>query len=197
MLSTDLSYHSHSGLQEYIEAVIFHHYLANNTLASLDSIQAELIFTLQKTESHKPAATADPHTGKVKIKEQTEISLVKNETPAPISHPVTEHGIVHSENAAVSEEPALSALDGLSNNPAPVVTVWTALVRVPPTEYMLGLADFTGELMRMSINSVGSGDLDTPTVVRIIVHFYHIHVYSFDHVLFFCVVHNTLNVMII
>lgn len=35
-------------------------------------------------------------------------------------------------------------------------------VNVPPSEYMLGLADLTGELMRMAINYVGSGDLQKP-----------------------------------
>lgn len=35
-------------------------------------------------------------------------------------------------------------------------------LHIPPNEYMLGMADFTGELMRMCINSVGSGDRDTP-----------------------------------
>ena len=33
---------------------------------------------------------------------------------------------------------------------------------VPPSEYMLGVADLTGELMRMAITSVGKGDLDLP-----------------------------------
>ena len=35
-------------------------------------------------------------------------------------------------------------------------------VHVPPTEYMLGVADLTGEIMRMAITSVGKGDLDLP-----------------------------------
>ena len=35
-------------------------------------------------------------------------------------------------------------------------------VEVPPLEYLLGLADLTGELMRIAIHSVGSGDLDRP-----------------------------------
>ncbi|KAG9338075.1 hypothetical protein JZ751_027153 [Albula glossodonta] len=34
--------------------------------------------------------------------------------------------------------------------------------QVTPTDYLLGIADLTGELMRMCINSVGSGDIDTP-----------------------------------
>lgn len=33
-------------------------------------------------------------------------------------------------------------------------------VHVPPLEYVLGLADLTGELMRMAINSVGAGETD-------------------------------------
>ena len=35
-------------------------------------------------------------------------------------------------------------------------------VHVPPMEYMLGVADLTGELMRMAIISVSKGDLDQP-----------------------------------
>jgi len=39
-------------------------------------------------------------------------------------------------------------------------------VHVPPTEYILGLADLTGELMRLAVSCVGKGDLDTPFQVR-------------------------------
>lgn len=33
-------------------------------------------------------------------------------------------------------------------------------LEIVPTEFMLGLADFTGEIMRYSINSLGSGDTE-------------------------------------
>ncbi|PIK39595.1 putative translin-associated protein X [Apostichopus japonicus] len=33
---------------------------------------------------------------------------------------------------------------------------------IPPLEFILGLADFTGELMRLCINSIGDGDLQLP-----------------------------------
>ncbi|XP_045187368.2 translin-associated protein X-like isoform X1 [Mercenaria mercenaria] len=36
------------------------------------------------------------------------------------------------------------------------------VVLVPPSEYILGVADLTGEMMRRAINSVGSGDLERP-----------------------------------
>lgn len=35
-------------------------------------------------------------------------------------------------------------------------------LHIPPSEYMLGMADFTGELMRLCIFSMGNGDRDTP-----------------------------------
>ncbi len=35
-------------------------------------------------------------------------------------------------------------------------------VHIPPIEYMLGVADLTGEMMRLAISSVGKGNLDTP-----------------------------------
>ena len=45
-------------------------------------------------------------------------------------------------------------------------TAGVSQVYVPPVDYMLGIADLTGELMRLTINSVGAGDLDTPFKVR-------------------------------
>lgn len=34
--------------------------------------------------------------------------------------------------------------------------------QVSPSDYLLGVADLTGELMRLCISSVGNGDIDTP-----------------------------------
>ncbi|XP_075452958.1 translin-associated protein X [Ascaphus truei] len=38
--------------------------------------------------------------------------------------------------------------------------VWS--LQVTPVDYLLGVADLTGELMRLCIGSVGNGDIDTP-----------------------------------
>ncbi|XP_050805130.1 translin-associated protein X isoform X1 [Gopherus flavomarginatus] len=40
--------------------------------------------------------------------------------------------------------------------------LYTWSLKVTPVDYLLGVADLTGELMRMCINSVGNGDIDTP-----------------------------------
>ncbi|XP_048732052.1 translin-associated protein X-like isoform X2 [Ostrea edulis] len=92
-----------AGLQEYIEAVAFYHYLRSKTLVSLNEVQVDLTFAVPSSD--------------------TENSQEK-----------------------------------------------TICVYVPPSEYMLGLADLTGELMRFAINSVGSGDMDTPNEVCAYLH---------------------------
>ncbi|XP_058022508.1 translin-associated protein X isoform X1 [Ahaetulla prasina] len=47
-----------------------------------------------------------------------------------------------------------------SDSPNKENNTWN--IKVTPVDYLLGVADLTGELMRMCINSVGNGDIDTP-----------------------------------
>ncbi|XP_060098875.1 translin-associated protein X isoform X3 [Heteronotia binoei] len=54
------------------------------------------------------------------------------------------------------EETKVPASDCLSTHSH----IWS--LKVTPVDYLLGVADLTGELMRMCINSVGNGDIDTP-----------------------------------
>lgn len=86
------------GIQEYVEAISFLHYIRQRSLISLEEINARLVF-------------------------------------------------MSSEKDA-SESPPLGAQ---------VLTF-----QVTPSDYLLGVADLTGELMRMCISSVGNGDIDTP-----------------------------------
>ena len=80
------------GLQEWVEALSFYHFLTTNKIISYQQTQAELRFKL-------PA------------KEETEGEL-------------------------------------------------EASVTIPQSEYVLGLADLTGELMRNAINALGSGEME-------------------------------------
>ena len=67
---------------------------------------------------------------------------------------------------ADTEPKASSKVETISETKtSPSSEIVTISVFVPPIEYMLGVADLTGELMRMAINSVGSGELDTPVEV--------------------------------
>ncbi|XP_040905419.1 translin-associated protein X [Toxotes jaculatrix] len=86
------------GIQEYVEAVSFLHYIRHRSLISLEEINARLVF-------------------------------------------------MRAEKGAAETMPLGSQ----------VLTF-----QVTPSDYLLGVADLTGELMRMCISSVGNGDIDTP-----------------------------------
>lgn len=91
-----------AGIQEYVEAVSFLHYIRHRSLISLEEINARLVF--MRTEKVDPKGTAD------------------------------------------AMQPGGQVLT----------------FQVTPSDYLLGVADLTGELMRMCISSVGNGDIDTP-----------------------------------
>lgn len=88
-----------AGIQEFVEALSFQHFIRHRTLISLEEINAKLVF--MREDKKDPA-----------------------------------------------EGPPMGAA---------VLTY-----HVTPTDYLLGVADLTGELMRMCISSVGNGDMDTP-----------------------------------
>ncbi|KAK2896244.1 hypothetical protein Q8A67_010732 [Cirrhinus molitorella] len=86
------------GIQEYVEAVSFHHFIKHRSLISLEEINARLVFMRENKGEGEVACTG----------------------PSVLTFQIT------------------------------------------PTDYLLGVADLTGELMRMCISSVGNGDIDTP-----------------------------------
>ncbi|KAI2658125.1 Translin-associated protein X [Labeo rohita] len=87
------------GIQEYVEAVSFHHFIKHRSLISLEEINARLVFMRENNKGEAEVAWTGPSV-------------------------LTFH--------------------------------------ITPTDYLLGVADLTGELMRMCISSVGNGDIDTP-----------------------------------
>nr|XP_015799434.2 translin-associated protein X [Nothobranchius furzeri] len=90
------------GIQEYVEAVSFLHYIRHRSLISLEEINARLVFMGTEKADPKGSAEAAPRG----------------------THVLT--------------------------------------FQVTPADYLLGVADLTGELMRMCISSVGNGDIETP-----------------------------------
>ncbi|KAM9316734.1 translin-associated protein X [Gastrophryne carolinensis] len=91
-----------SGIQEYVEAVTFQHFITSRSLLSLHDINSELTFC--------------------NVDDKMSLSPSNEE---PIKH------------------------DTLS-------------FQVTDVDYLLGVADLTGELMRLCIGSIGNGDIDTP-----------------------------------
>ncbi|EEC16478.1 translin associated factor X, putative [Ixodes scapularis] len=99
------------GVQEYVEAVTFYHYIKDGRLVSLEEICQPLVYDEQPEEAESDLAASG------------------------------------EGEAAPGTPPAQLRLE------------------VTPTDYMLGVADLTGELMRKCINAVGQGNLEEPFVL--------------------------------
>lgn len=87
------------GIQEYVEAATFRHFIMNRTLLNLSDMNSELIF-----------------------KDEDNIDSTGRDQPYPED----------------------------------------LRFQITPVDYLLGVADLTGELMRLCIGSVGNGDINTP-----------------------------------
>lgn len=137
------------GLQEYIEGVTFYHYLTMEKLIGIDKIQPDLTFTITVPQTIETSSQNILNTKIIDLtKDKLKTLPQENLTPE-------EKLISSSKKDSVLEE--LQASFGNETR--------KIFVPIPPIEYMLGVADFTGELMRMAINSVGAGDLEKPSVV--------------------------------
>ncbi|KAK3738920.1 hypothetical protein RRG08_006487 [Elysia crispata] len=120
------------GLQEYVEALTFFHYLLDKNLINIERVRSHLTFP--RIASHS----------------------FEQETPSTVKSINTPHTNMDKEK--------YSWHPGGSNDESSELKSHV-LVPIPPSEYMLGVADFTGELMRMAINCVGARDLKTPSLV--------------------------------
>jgi len=96
-----------AGLQEWVEALSFYHYLVHDKLITFTEVGDELVFDIGASDNRISKDDAD------------------------------------IEETSVTEE----------------VKMNQTRVTVPQSEYILGLADLTGELMRNAINSLGSGNM--------------------------------------
>jgi predicted translin family RNA/ssDNA-binding protein len=113
-----------AGLQEYIEAVTFHHYLTSNSLPSWSKIQGDLTYT------DKEVITEGEGTSTATGEEST---------------------VVTCSSGSPDEDGSFK-------------------MHISPVDYILGVADLTGELMRKCISNLGSGNIEgcyhTCTFVR-------------------------------
>ncbi|KAM4693111.1 translin-associated protein X [Discoglossus pictus] len=101
------------GLQEYVEAVTFLHFITTRHLVRIEDINKQLIF---EDCVNLPDA-----------------------------------------NSSDSVDGPMSDLPDMDQSNAKILSL-----QITPVDYLLGVADLTGELMRLCIGSVGNGDIDTP-----------------------------------
>ena len=139
----------------------FYYYLKDHHLVNCEKVMSPLVFTISETDNND----TDQNIGSLAT-DPTPVITDQNTPEQDLSNLTDENKIKSKEIASDSQttsEPSV-AQDSVSPE-ARQQTPRQICVHVPPSEYMLGVADFTGELMRMAINSVGVGDLETPKVV--------------------------------
>merc|ERR1712096_374678 len=157
-----------AGLQEWVEALSFYHYLTYDKLIQFEEVEKELVFKDKKAKRKMEKGKDNENVEGDNIKEK-EVLPEKNEDSVKIERDGKEE--IEKEDIAsriekVSEDKkdkeevygtlASSVNDiCLSEEPSILISV-----TVPQSEYILGLADLTGELMRNAINSLGSGNMD-------------------------------------
>lgn len=133
------------GLQEYIEAVSFHHYLQKGQLVSLSTVLQDLKFSRQ-------ALSAQASSTKASSANLSDSEKTANGNAAPSSASSSVKGDDESEEECAAKRRRAETGSGAD----------CLVVTVPPMEFMLGIADLTGELMRAAIMSVSAGNLDFP-----------------------------------
>jgi hypothetical protein len=153
-----------AGLQEYIEAVSFYHYLKQGSLITLSEVEKDLVFarpSADQTATQTPA-TQDEAQGKEEVE-----CVVSSSDDVSCKGEKGEKGEKMSGERQQSSDQSTSG-GNVTDTSGSIVTSGSdssttsdkIFVSVPPSEFMLGIADLTGELMRTAIMSVSEGDLD-------------------------------------
>ena len=83
------------------------------------------------------------------------MSLQEEDTP-------TESTVHDGDSTIAPTDESTTEKDSSSTSITTKSDTVTMQVHVPPTHYLLGIADLTGELMRMAIHSIGQGDFELP-----------------------------------
>lgn len=158
------------GLQEYIEALSFCHFLEFGMLISLEDVEATLKFPAKDgSDGQEKAAGGTEEYMQLDPASEVEADPSSRGQPPGAKEPVDE--IKESEassKGAKSVPPEGSVCPPGADSQGTVSTLGCGssgaalAIHVPPTEFMLGVADLTGELMRRAIHSVGQGDLKLP-----------------------------------
>merc|ERR1712029_381326 len=117
-----------AGLQEYVEALSFYHHLRFGKLVTWQQVTSAT-----NSKVNQPCQPKKVH---VESKEEEDVEESKTEA---------EEGGKGGEEAC--EEKDVQGEDGCDSK-----------VLVPRADYMLGVADLTGEVMRQAVNSAGAGN---------------------------------------
>ncbi|TRY78383.1 hypothetical protein TCAL_07181 [Tigriopus californicus] len=137
------------GLQEYVEALSFYHYICYDELISWEKVQEELHF---QRNAHRP---------KDEVKDPLDPKAAQARETIPTKEQTEDEDAGDSVSVAIQEEAhpePKSDSSGGNTNLKGSTAKKSLQVLVPKTDFVLGLADLTGEVMRQAINFIGLGN---------------------------------------
>lgn len=159
-------------LQEYIEAMTLHYYLVHGQLMPKDAIEADFVFLTTTEQLSNPDLIINPSQiqlgggggggprGKFNRDHRKGPPHHKDKKDAPMKPAAAEAAPTAVTPTAAtptaapdSEKPAQDSTSTPSARPESKVIRHT--IEVTNEDYLLGVADLTGELMRLAINALG------------------------------------------
>lgn len=121
-----------AGLQEFVEAITFYWFLQNNTLYNWNKLEESFNYTID-------------------IRKETQIDQTEK----------TDETKTETDQTNQIEETDITNASDQANQTEQPIEQKTIHTLMPPVEYILGIADLTGELMRKCINNLASGDISS------------------------------------
>lgn len=205
------------GLQEYIEAVAFHHYLAHRQLVSLAAVQADLKYilptddvctiscpSLESSHTQYPliSSSSDPHASdsspatltadnSASMTDNNASGATESASASSITGDASKRKTPNTDDGASEEYDNQCDFSIPSHPTSPdkatsleqtASTQKPLMVTVPILDFILGITDLTGELMRSAIMSVSEGDLDFPVAICSFMHLINTAFVSFGNV---------------
>ncbi|CAO3569912.1 unnamed protein product [Mortierella alpina] len=180
-------------MQEYIEAMTLEYYLLHGALMPKTALEADLVFMSTAEQLSNPdliiglgqapsgggggGAQRGGKFGKDNRKgpyNKDRKEGPKKTVAPPESNSSSEAaassgaaGSVHITSASEAE-PASTAIEndqGITSTPSTPAPLTRLTLEVTDEDYLLGIADLTGELMRLAINTLGQSVMSTPQEV--------------------------------
>lgn len=138
-----------SGLQEFTEALLFHHYIKEDSLLSYDTIKSMFRYGDSVVETNdecnkEQGTEVNERTNEEVLQEKKDENEDLMKVQNLPQQECTPSNIELPEVIKAGQSDNINSLELL----------------YPHVDYVLGMADFTGELMRMCINGLGSGKLE-------------------------------------
>lgn len=154
------------GLQEWVEALSFYHFLCYDTIITHSQVQEQLQWqrkassrdmvqeNMESKDTIDDLANATDQDSKSLEDGEFEMENSKNKI-GEMEESNDAANIIPSEDDGKTTDTVEAAVNDSSSKDNDNGMI---MVTIPVSEFILGLADLTGELMRNAINSLGSGD---------------------------------------